>query len=161
MIGRLTGLLAEKSPPQVLIDVNGVGYEVDVPMSSFYKLPGLAERVTLLTHLVVREDAQLLFGFLTAPCVLIEGADLVRQDSPLTDNAQVDRPGTRIMVGKRSAYDLGNATAARGTAVAARCAGDSAWVVSRATACRPTAARRRWWRVATASCRWTQAAAAC
>ena len=67
MIGRLTGLLAEKSPPQVLIDVGGVGYEVDVPMSSFYNLPGLGERVTLLTHFVVREDAQLLFGFLTAP----------------------------------------------------------------------------------------------
>ena len=67
MIGRLTGTLADKSPPQLLIDVNGVGYEVDVPMSSFYNLPGLGERVTLLTHFVVREDAQLLFGFLTAP----------------------------------------------------------------------------------------------
>ena len=65
MIGRLTGTLAEKSPPQLLIDVNGVGYEVDVPMSSFYNLPGLGERVTLLTHFVVREDAQLLYGFLT------------------------------------------------------------------------------------------------
>ncbi len=65
MIGRLTGLLAEKSPPQVLIDVNGIGYEVDVPMSSFYNLPGVGERVTLLTHFVVREDAQVLFGFLT------------------------------------------------------------------------------------------------
>jgi len=65
MIGRLTGLLAEKSPPQLLIDVNGVGYEVDVPMSSFYNLPGLGEKVTLLTHFVVREDAQVLFGFLT------------------------------------------------------------------------------------------------
>jgi holliday junction DNA helicase RuvA len=66
MIGRLTGTLAEKSPPQLLIDCNGVGYEVDVPMSSFYNLPALGERVTLLTHLVVREDAQLLYGFLTA-----------------------------------------------------------------------------------------------
>jgi holliday junction DNA helicase RuvA len=65
MIGRLTGALAEKNPPQVLIDVGGVGYEVDVPMSSFYNLPGLGERVTLLTHFVVREDAQLLYGFLT------------------------------------------------------------------------------------------------
>lgn len=65
MIGRITGLLAEKSPPQVLIDVNGVGYEVDVPMSSFYNLPALGERVTLLTHFIVREDAQLLYGFLT------------------------------------------------------------------------------------------------
>ncbi len=65
MIGRLTGVIAEKSPPQVLIDVGGVGYELDVPMSSFYNLPGLGERVTLLTHFVVREDAQLLYGFLT------------------------------------------------------------------------------------------------
>jgi holliday junction DNA helicase RuvA len=67
MIGRLTGVIAEKSPPLVLIDVNGVGYELDVPMSTFFNLPGLGERVTLLTHFVVREDAQILFGFLTAP----------------------------------------------------------------------------------------------
>ncbi|EHR73288.1 Holliday junction DNA helicase, RuvA subunit [Burkholderiales bacterium JOSHI_001] len=65
MIGRLTGTLAEKSPPLVLLDVGGVGYEVDVPMSTFYNLPALGERVTLLTHFVVREDAQLLYGFLT------------------------------------------------------------------------------------------------
>ena len=67
MIGRLSGLLAEKTPPRVLVDVGGVGYEVDVPMSTFYNLPALGERVTLLTHFVVREDAQLLYGFLTAP----------------------------------------------------------------------------------------------
>ena len=67
MIGRLVGTLAEKSPPLVLVDVNGVGYEVDVPMSTFYSLPALGERVSLLTHFVVREDAQQLFGFLTAP----------------------------------------------------------------------------------------------
>jgi holliday junction DNA helicase RuvA len=66
MIGRITGTLAEKSPPQLLIDCNGVGYEVDVPMSTFYNLPVVGERVTLLTHLVVREDAQLLYGFLSA-----------------------------------------------------------------------------------------------
>jgi Holliday junction DNA helicase RuvA len=66
MIGRLVGTLAEKSPPLVLLDVGGVGYEVDVPMSTFYNLPGLGERVSLLTHFVVREDAQILFGFLTA-----------------------------------------------------------------------------------------------
>jgi holliday junction DNA helicase RuvA len=66
MIGRLVGTLAEKSPPLVLVDVNGVGYEVDVPMSTFYSLPNLGERVSLLTHFVVREDAQQLFGFLTA-----------------------------------------------------------------------------------------------
>ncbi len=67
MIGRLSGVIADKAPPQVLIDVSGVGYEVDVPMSTFCVLPALGERVTLLTHLVVREDAQLLYGFLSAP----------------------------------------------------------------------------------------------
>ena len=66
MIGKLTGTLVEKTPPAVLVDVQGVGYEVDVPMSTFYNLPGLGERVSLLTHFVVREDAQQLFGFLTA-----------------------------------------------------------------------------------------------
>ncbi len=65
MIGRLTGLLAAKQPPQILLDVGGVGYEIDVPMSSFYHLPALGERVSLVTHLVVREDAQQLFGFLS------------------------------------------------------------------------------------------------
>lgn len=63
MIGKLTGTLAEKNPPQVLVDCQGVGYEVDVPMSTFYNLPGLGEKVSLLTHFVVREDAQILFGF--------------------------------------------------------------------------------------------------
>ena len=67
MIGRLQGLLAEKNPPQVLVDCNGVGYEVNVPMSTFYNLPGLGEKVTLLTQFVVREDAQILYGFGTAP----------------------------------------------------------------------------------------------
>ena len=65
MIGRLTGVLVEKAPPRLLVDVRGIGYEVDVPMSSFYNLPALGEPVTLLTHFVVREDAQVLFGFLT------------------------------------------------------------------------------------------------
>lgn len=65
MIGQLRGLLLAKTPPQVLVEVQGVGYEVDVPMSSFYLLPGLGEPVTLRTHFIVREDAQLLFGFLS------------------------------------------------------------------------------------------------
>jgi Holliday junction DNA helicase RuvA len=63
MIGRLSGTLVEKNPPQILLDVQGVAYEVDVPMSTFYNLAGLGEKVTLFTHLVVREDAHLLFGF--------------------------------------------------------------------------------------------------
>jgi len=63
MIGRLSGILLEKTPPHVLVDCNGVGYEVDVPMSTFYNLPHTGEKVVLFTHLVVREDAHLLFGF--------------------------------------------------------------------------------------------------
>lgn len=63
MIGRLTGVLLEKNPPSLLLDVHGVGYEVDVPMSTFYALPAQGETVALFTHLVVREDAQLLYGF--------------------------------------------------------------------------------------------------
>ncbi len=65
MIARLTGVLAHKAPPFVLVDVNGVGYEVQVPMSTFYNLPELGGKVTLLTQFIVREDAQLLFGFAT------------------------------------------------------------------------------------------------
>ncbi|MEP7062368.1 MAG: Holliday junction branch migration protein RuvA [Betaproteobacteria bacterium] len=63
MIGRLSGTLLEKNPPQILLDVQGVAYEVDVPMSTFYNLPATGHAVTLFTHLVVREDAHLLFGF--------------------------------------------------------------------------------------------------
>jgi Holliday junction DNA helicase RuvA len=63
MIGKLTGTLAEKNPPEVIVDCGGVGYEVQVPMSTFYNLPGLGDKVTLLTHFVVREDAQILYGF--------------------------------------------------------------------------------------------------
>lgn len=65
MIGRLTGTLLEKHPPQILVDVHGVGYEVDVPMSTFYNLPAVGEKLSLYTHFSVREDAQQLYGFLT------------------------------------------------------------------------------------------------
>jgi holliday junction DNA helicase RuvA len=65
MIGRLTGILLEKNPPLITLDVHGVGYEVGVPMSTFYNLPGVGERVSLFTHMVVREDGQFLYGFLT------------------------------------------------------------------------------------------------
>ena len=63
MIGRLSGILVAKNPPQVMVDAGGVGYEIDVPMSTFYNLPATGEKVVLLTHLVVREDAHILFGF--------------------------------------------------------------------------------------------------
>ncbi len=65
MIGRLTGLILEKQPPLVLVDVQGVGYEINVPMSTFYNLPAVGVKVTLHTYLVVREDVHLLFGFAT------------------------------------------------------------------------------------------------
>lgn len=65
MIGRITGFLLEKLPPLVLVDVQGVGYEIDVPMSTFYYLPAIGAQITLHTHLVVREDVHLLFGFAT------------------------------------------------------------------------------------------------
>ena len=63
MIGRITGTLIEKHPPQVMVDIGGIGYEVDVPMSTFYNLPACGERITLYTHLAIREDAHLLYGF--------------------------------------------------------------------------------------------------
>jgi Holliday junction DNA helicase RuvA len=66
VIGRIQGILTEKNPPQVVVVAHGVGYEIDVPMSTFYHLPRTGENVELLTHLVVREDAHLLYGFLTA-----------------------------------------------------------------------------------------------
>ena len=66
MIGRLSGKLLEKNPPQIVLDVQGVGYELDVPMSTFYNLPALGENVSLLTHFAVREDGHFLYGFSTA-----------------------------------------------------------------------------------------------
>lgn len=65
MIGRIAGRLLVKQPPQIIVDVNGVGYEIDVPMSTLYQLPAAGEPVTLYTHLAVREDAHQLFGFAT------------------------------------------------------------------------------------------------
>ena len=63
MIGRLSGVLIEKQAPDLLIDVNGVGYEVQAPLSSFLDIGAVGSKITLLTHLIVREDAQLLYGF--------------------------------------------------------------------------------------------------
>lgn len=63
MIGRLRGLLAEKQPPHLMVEAGGVGYELEMPLSSLYRLPAIGEPVTLYTHLVVREDAHLLYGF--------------------------------------------------------------------------------------------------
>ena len=75
MIGRLSGILLEKQPPHILLDVQGVGYELDATMSTFYQLPALGEKVTLHTHMVVREDAQLLYAFADK-----RGRELFRDD---------------------------------------------------------------------------------
>src|SRR2546422_4964079 len=79
MIGRRAGTLLEKNPPQIVVEAGGVGYEVEVPMSTFYNLPASGERVTLLTHLVVREDAHLLYGFGTETERRILAHDEVRE----------------------------------------------------------------------------------
>lgn len=65
MIGQIRGIILEKQPPQLVVDVHGVGYEIDAPMSTFYQLPDIGKEVSLFTHFVVREDAQLLYGFYT------------------------------------------------------------------------------------------------
>ncbi|KRP08184.1 MAG: Holliday junction branch migration protein RuvA [Nitrosomonadales bacterium] len=66
MIGRIKGYLLEKTPPLILLDCQGVGYEIEVPMTTFFDLPDVGSEITLLTHLIIREDAHLLFGFATA-----------------------------------------------------------------------------------------------
>lgn len=66
MISQLRGIILEKQPPQLVLDVNGVGYEIDAPMSTFYRLPDIGQEVTLLTHFIVREDAHLLYGFIAS-----------------------------------------------------------------------------------------------
>lgn len=124
MIGRIKGTLLEKQAPRLLLDVNGVGYEVDVPMTTLYRLPELGQPVTLHTHFVVREDAQLLYGFFEkaerelfrqlikvngvgpkmALAILsgIEGAELVRCVQDHDINTLVKLPG----VGKKTAERL-------------------------------------------------------
>ncbi|KON82001.1 Holliday junction branch migration protein RuvA [Azoarcus sp. PA01] len=66
MIGRITGILLEKNPPQIVVDTHGVGYEIDVPMSTFYGLPATGESLSLFTHLAIREDGHFLYGFASA-----------------------------------------------------------------------------------------------
>lgn len=124
MIGRLAGKILSKTPPQILIDVNGVGYEVEAPMTTFYELPDVGENAVLLTHMVVREDAQLLYGFFSkeeramfrlliringvgpklAVVILsgIAGAELARCVSEADVGALVKLPG----VGKKTAERL-------------------------------------------------------
>lgn len=107
MIGRITGTLLEKHPPQVLVDVGGVGYEVDVPMSTFYNLPATGERITLYTHLAIREDAHLLFGF---------GTDSERQAfRQLLKVSGIGAKTALSVLSGMSVTDLANAIAAQET----------------------------------------------
>ena len=108
MISRLTGVLADKAPPSVLVDVGGVGYEVQVPMSTFYNLPDTGAKVTLLTQFIVREDAQLLYGFLT-------GAER----ESFRELVKISGVGPRIALGALSgltANELAQAVASQDTA---------------------------------------------
>ena len=97
MIGKLTGTLLEKNPPQVLIDCAGVGYEVQVPMSTFYNLPAIGERLSLLTQFIVREDAQLLYGFATVP-----------ERAAFRELIKVSGIGPRMALGILSGMDVGD-----------------------------------------------------
>ena len=115
MIGRLTGVLAEKNPPQIVLDVNGVGYEVDVPMSTLYTLPALGAEVTLLTHMVVREDAQLLYGF---------GTD--RERATFRELLKISGVGPKVALAVLSGLstdDLARAVAMQDTALLTRVPG--------------------------------------
>ena len=98
MIGRIAGVLLEKNPPHLLVDCNGVGYEVDVPMSTFYNLPSTGERVVLLTQMIVREDAHLLYGFGTAE----ESAtfrELLKITSPVAESIYLRQRSTDALGG--------------------------------------------------------------
>ncbi len=107
MIGRITGTLVEKHPPQVLVDVGGVGYEVDVPMSTFYNLPAIGERISLYTHLAIREDAHLLYGF---------GTDSERQAfRQLLKVSGIGAKTALSVLSGMSVTDLANAIAAQET----------------------------------------------
>ncbi len=102
MIGHLRGKLAAKHPPLLLVDVGGVGYEVEAPMSTFYGLPGLGAEVSLHTHLVVREDAHVLFGFGTE-----------RERSLFRELIKVSGVGPRIALGILSGVDGGRVSPQR------------------------------------------------
>ena len=115
MIGRLSGVLLEKTPPQLLVEVGGVGYEVEVPMSTFYNLPETGAQVTLLTQFVVREDAQLLYGFLTS-----------RERSAFRQLVKISGIGAKSALGILSGLsvdDLAHAVAAQEAALLMRIPG--------------------------------------
>ncbi len=115
MIGRLRGTLLAKQPPQVLVEAGGVGYEVDVPMSTLYTLPVLGAEVTLLTHMVVREDAQLLYGF---------GTD--RERATFRELLKISGVGPKVALAVLSGLstdDLARAVAMQDTALLTRVPG--------------------------------------
>ncbi|MCF8192263.1 MAG: Holliday junction branch migration protein RuvA [Burkholderiales bacterium] len=115
MIGRLRGILLAKQPPQVLVEAGGVGYEVDVPMSTLYALPALGAEVLLLTHLVVREDAHLLYGFATD-----------RERSTFRELLRISGVGPKVALAVLSGLstdDLARAVAMQDTALLTRVPG--------------------------------------
>ncbi|BBO60190.1 Holliday junction branch migration protein RuvA [Mycoavidus sp. B2-EB] len=115
MIGRIVGILLEKNPPHLLIDCHGIGYEIAVPMSTFYTLPAAGESVVLLTQLLVREDAHLLYGFATAP-----------ERSTFRELLKINGIGARMalaVLSGMSVNDLAQAVTAQNTALLTRIPG--------------------------------------
>lgn len=115
MIGRIAGVLLEKNPPHLLIDCHGIGYEIDVPMSTFYTLPATGASVVLLTQLLVREDAHLLYGFATA-----------QERSTFRDLLKISGIGARMalaVLSGMSVNDLAQAVSAQNTALFTRIPG--------------------------------------
>ena len=141
MIGRLAGQLAEKNPPQILIDCHGVGYEVWVPMSTFYNLPALGEKLVLLTHFVVREDAQLLYGF---------GSEAER--AAFRELIKISGIGPRMALAVLSGMGVADLAQAITAQDAARLVKVPTWARRRRRPAmpRPTSSRRCWrWATAT------------
>ncbi|KAG0288848.1 hypothetical protein BGZ96_007429 [Linnemannia gamsii] len=115
MIGRIAGILLEKNPPRLLIDCHGIGYEIDVPMSTFYTLPATGEPVVLITQLLVREDAHLLYGFSSAP-----------ERSTFRELLKISGIGARMalaVLSGMSVADLAQAVTAQNTALLTRIPG--------------------------------------
>ncbi len=115
MIGRIAGILLEKNPPRLLIDCHGIGYEIDVPMSTFYTLPATGEPVVLITQLLVREDAHLLYGFASAP-----------ERSTFRELLKISGIGARMalaVLSGMSVADLAQAVTAQNTALLTRIPG--------------------------------------
>ena len=97
MISQIRGKLLSKNPPNIILDVNGIGYEISIPMTNFYNLPQVSEEVSLFTHYVVREDAQLLYGFLTSVETGEAGTASIRNADAALPLCKLGPPDTQVL----------------------------------------------------------------